>query len=187
MIEISGSAVPGTDDILTPDALAFLSDLQATFGVRREALLQGRRDRQSAIDEGADLDFDPATADLRAADWTVPAAPADLDDRRVEITGPVERKMMINALNSGAKVFMADFRSLGPAGSILPRKSSTRHRLLRPRTAGNVCVRPSLNTDTTTRSMFTRPMNYSAAATCLAKCSLVGLPKSIDRLLSMST
>ena len=108
MIEIVGAAVPGVDGILTADALAFLADLQATFGPRREALLQARRDRQAAIDGGADLDFDPATAELRASDWTVPPAPTDLDDRRVEITGPAEPKMMINALNSGARVFMAD-------------------------------------------------------------------------------
>ncbi|MBA2720368.1 MAG: malate synthase A, partial [Chloroflexi bacterium] len=108
MIEVSSPAVPGGDDILTPDALGFLADLQATFGPRREALLQARRDRQAAIDAGADLDFDPATADLRAAEWSVSPAPADLDDRRVEITGPAEPKMMINALNSGARVFMAD-------------------------------------------------------------------------------
>src|SRR5580765_8314462 len=108
MIEIAGPAVPGVDAILTPEALGFLADLQATFGSRREALLQARRDRQAAIDAGADLDFDPATADLRAAAWSVPPAPADFDDRRVEITGPAEPKMMINALNSGARVFMAD-------------------------------------------------------------------------------
>ena len=108
MIEVRRPFVPGTDEILTPDALAFLADLQATFGPRREAPLQVRRDRQAAIDAGADLDFDPASAELRAADWTVPPAPADLDDRRVEITGPAEPKMMINALNSGARVFMAD-------------------------------------------------------------------------------
>jgi len=107
MIEIA-VRTPGADEILTPEALTFLADLHATFGPRREALLQARRDRQAAIDGGVDLDFDPATADLRAADWTVPAAPADLDDRRVEITGPAEPKMMINALNSGARVFMAD-------------------------------------------------------------------------------
>src|SRR5436190_3275320 len=107
MIEIT-TAVPGMDEVLTPDALGFLADLQATFGPRREALLQARRDRQAEIDAGSDLDFDPATADLRASDWTVPAAPSDFDDRRVEITGPAEPKMMINALNSGARVFMAD-------------------------------------------------------------------------------
>jgi len=108
MIEVAGSPVPGADEILTPDALAFLADLQATFGARREALLQARRDRQAAIDVGVDLDFDPTTVELRAADWTVPPPPADLEDRRVEITGPAEPKMMINALNSGARVFMAD-------------------------------------------------------------------------------
>jgi malate synthase len=107
MIEIT-KPVPGSDEILTPEALAFLADLQATFGPRRETLLQARRDRQDAIDAGADLDFDPATADLRSSDWIVPPAPAELDDRRVEITGPAEPKMMINALNSGARVFMAD-------------------------------------------------------------------------------
>ncbi|MEO5940782.1 MAG: malate synthase A, partial [Candidatus Limnocylindrales bacterium] len=108
MIEVTAPGVPGVDKILAPDARAFLADLQGTFGPRRDALLQARRDRQAVIDGGADLDFDPATADLRAAAWTVPPAPADLDDRRVEITGPAEPKMMINALNSGARVFMAD-------------------------------------------------------------------------------
>ncbi len=108
MIEIAGPVVTGADRILTPEALALLADLQTTFGPRRATLLQVRRDRQAAIDAGADLDFDPATADLRAAAWTVPPAPADLADRRVEITGPAEPKMMINALNSGARVFMAD-------------------------------------------------------------------------------
>jgi malate synthase len=118
MIEVGSSAVPGVDAILTPDALAFLEDLQATFGARRETLLQVRRDRQAEIDAGADLDFDPDAADLRAADWTVPPAPADLDDRRVEITGPAEPKMMINALNSGARVFMADLEdALSPTWS----------------------------------------------------------------------
>jgi malate synthase len=118
MIEVQRSAGVLTDEILTPDALAFLADLQARFGPRREALLQARRDRQAEIDAGGDLDFDPSTADLRSADWTVPPAPADLDDRRVEITGPAEPKMMINALNSGARVFMADLEdALSPTWS----------------------------------------------------------------------
>src|SRR5690349_18968957 len=78
------------------------------FGPPREALLTARRDRQAAIDAGADPDFDPATAELRASEWQVPPAPADWNDRRVEITSPAEPKMMINALNSGARVFMAD-------------------------------------------------------------------------------
>ncbi|MFL5725179.1 MAG: malate synthase, partial [Chloroflexota bacterium] len=108
MIEIRGAEQPGGDVVLTPEALAFLAEIQTRFGPRREAALQTRRDRQAEIDAGADLDFDSSTADLRAADWTVPPAPADLNDRRVEITGPAEPKMMINALNSGARVFMAD-------------------------------------------------------------------------------
>jgi malate synthase len=109
MIEIAGGpSVPGADTVLNPEALAFLADLQTRFGARRESLLQARRDRQAAIDAGEDLEVDPATADLRAGDWTVPPAPAALADRRVEITGPAEPKMMINALNSGARVFMAD-------------------------------------------------------------------------------
>ncbi|HET9615214.1 MAG TPA: malate synthase A [Candidatus Limnocylindrales bacterium] len=109
MIEIAaGEAVPGTDAVVTPEARAFLGELQAAFGARREALLADRRDRQAAIDAGADLDFDRATAEVREAEWTVPPAPAALADRRVEITGPAEPKMMVNALNSGARVFMAD-------------------------------------------------------------------------------
>ena len=93
MIEIAAARpAPGTDEILTPDALAFLADLQAAFGPRREALLGARRDRQAEIDAGADLDFDPATADVRAGDWTVPRAPADLDGpaRRDHRTGRAE-------------------------------------------------------------------------------------------------
>ncbi|HEY3165068.1 MAG TPA: hypothetical protein VGJ71_11950, partial [Candidatus Limnocylindrales bacterium] len=105
---IEAAPLAAADEILTPEALGYLAELQTRFGPRREALLGARRDRQAAIDAGADLDFDPSTAELRAADWTVPPAPADLDDRRVEITGPAEPKMMINALNSGARVFMAD-------------------------------------------------------------------------------
>ena len=100
--------VPGTDVVLTAEAVAFLGELQDRFASRRELLLGARRDRQAAIDGGLELDFDAATAELRAADWTVPPAPADWNDRRVEITGPAEPKMMINALNSGARVFMAD-------------------------------------------------------------------------------
>jgi malate synthase len=118
VIEVSGPAVPHADVVLTNDALAFLAELQTRFGPRRETLLAARRDRQAAIDAGADLDFDPATAELRAAEWQVPPPPADWNDRRVEITGPAEPKMMINALNSGARVFMADLEdALSPTWS----------------------------------------------------------------------
>ncbi|MEO5885831.1 MAG: malate synthase A [Candidatus Limnocylindrales bacterium] len=107
-VVISGPAVPGFQRVLTDDALTFLGDLQRQFGRLRLDLLQRRTERQAEIDGGAHLDFLPATRHIREADWTVAPAPSDLDDRRVEITGPAEPKMMINALNSGARVFMAD-------------------------------------------------------------------------------
>ncbi|KAF1007664.1 MAG: Malate synthase A [Luteibacter sp.] len=96
-------------DILTPGALAFVAGLHRRFDARRLALLAERTARQQRYDAGELPDFRTDTAALREGDWTVAPIPAALLDRRVEITGPVERKMIINALNSGAKVFMADF------------------------------------------------------------------------------
>jgi len=96
-------------EILTPAAMAFIVDLQRTFNARRKELLAARHERQKRIDAGEKPDFLPATKNIRESAWTVSPLPADLMDRRVEITGPVDRKMIINALNSGAKVFMADF------------------------------------------------------------------------------
>ena len=98
-----------TQEILTPEATAFLERLARRFESRRRELLALRRARQAEIDAGKMPDFLPETAAVRAAGWKVAPIPADLQDRRVEITGPVERKMIINALNSGASVFMADF------------------------------------------------------------------------------
>ena len=95
--------------ILTPEASAFLTKLAREFEARRQQLLACRRARQQQIDAGQFPDFLPETAHIRQAEWTVAPIPHDLLDRRVEITGPVERKMIINALNSGANVFMADF------------------------------------------------------------------------------
>jgi malate synthase len=95
--------------ILTPPASAFLTELHTRFGSRIEELLMARRERQARFDAGEQPDFLTATHELRADDWCVAPVPADLRDRRVEITGPVDRKMVINGLNSGAKVFMADF------------------------------------------------------------------------------
>ncbi|HEX7117983.1 MAG TPA: malate synthase A [Longimicrobiales bacterium] len=95
--------------VLTREALAFVAGLQRRFGARRRELLERRAARQAALDAGERPRFLPETEEVRAAEWAVAPAPADLEDRRVEITGPVERKMMINALNSGARVFMADF------------------------------------------------------------------------------
>src|SRR5439155_11619925 len=88
---------------------AFVAKLQRVFGNRREECLQRRHDRQAALDRGEALNFLPETKSIREGDWTCAPIPADLRDRRVEITGPTDRKMVINALNSGAKVFMADF------------------------------------------------------------------------------
>jgi malate synthase len=95
--------------IITPESLRFLELLARHFGPRRRALLQRRREVQECIRGGTMPNFLADTREVRERSWTVAPAPADLNDRRVEITGPVERKMMINALNSGAKVFMADF------------------------------------------------------------------------------
>jgi len=107
-VEVHGPPVPGGERVLTPEALAFVARLVRRFGSERLELLGDRAQRQRRFDAGELPDFRPDTAAIRKADWTVAAAPRDLDDRRVEITGPAEAKMMINALNSGAKVFMAD-------------------------------------------------------------------------------
>ena len=107
--QILGPVRAGYEAILSPDAMAFLAELAARFGPRVEELLARRSARQAEIDRGQLPDFLPETADIRKGDWRVGEIPADLQDRRVEITGPVDRKMIINALNSGAKVFMADF------------------------------------------------------------------------------
>ncbi|MDR6529442.1 malate synthase [Caulobacter rhizosphaerae] len=108
-IQINGPVEGRAVEVLTPEALAFVADLHRRFDVRRRELLAARVARQARFDAGELPDFLPETAEVRAADWTVAPIPADLQDRRVEITGPVDRKMIINALNCGAKVFMADF------------------------------------------------------------------------------
>ncbi len=107
-IEVRGEMKPGFADILTPDALQFIAALNQTFSGRVETLLATRDARQAAINGGARPDFLVETRNIRESSWKVCAAPADLIDRRVEITGPTDRKMIINALNSGARVFMAD-------------------------------------------------------------------------------
>src|ERR1700729_2264567 len=112
--QISGVAIVGArtehmDEILTPEALKFVVDLERRFGPRRRELLVARAERQKRLDSGERPDFLPQTAEIRRSNWRVGPLPADLLDRRVEITGPVDRKMIINALNSGARVFMADF------------------------------------------------------------------------------
>jgi malate synthase len=108
-IEIIARDTPGATEILTADAVAFAARLQRAFGSRRTDLLARRVARQVRFDAGELPDFLAETAAVRQGDWTCDPVPADIRDRRVEITGPVDRKMIINALNSGASVFMADF------------------------------------------------------------------------------
>ena len=108
-IQITEPVTPESAEILTPEAMHFVATLIRAFAARREELLQRRVQRQAEIDSGKLPDFLPETEHIRTSEWTIAPVPADLQDRRVEITGPVERKMIINALNSGAKVFMADF------------------------------------------------------------------------------
>jgi malate synthase len=108
-VECSGGPVPGSERVLTPSALDFLAELLEAFEPRRRDLLEQRRQVRRRLEAGELPSFQAVTEPIRRADWSVAPSPPDLTDRRVEITGPVERKMMINALNSGARVFMADF------------------------------------------------------------------------------
>ncbi|GGM49836.1 malate synthase [Longimycelium tulufanense] len=107
-VTVVGPSVERGEEVLTAQALAFVADLQRRFGPRRVEVLAARAGRRDEIARSGRLDFLPQTADVRAGDWRVAEAPADLRDRRVEITGPTERKMTINALNSGARVWLAD-------------------------------------------------------------------------------
>jgi malate synthase len=106
---IKGAPVARMEEVLTPAALAFIADLHRRFNDTRKRLLAVRTERQKRFDAGETPDFLPETAHIRAGDWKVGPIPADLTDRRVEITGPTDRKMVVNALNCGAKVFMTDF------------------------------------------------------------------------------
>ncbi|TLZ43778.1 MAG: malate synthase A [Methanobacteriota archaeon] len=117
-VEIRGSIDGRSREVLTPEALEFLASLQRAFNPTRLDLLSRRAKRQEELRQGKTPDFLAETKSVREGTWRVAKVPQDLQDRRVEITGPVERKMMINALNSGASVFMADFEdSLAPTWS----------------------------------------------------------------------
>jgi malate synthase len=108
-VEILAPITESHADILSPEALDFIVDLQRTFNVRRRELLNAREKRQTRLDAGERPNFLEETRSIRESQWAVAPVPADIIDRRVEITGPVDRKMIINALNSGARIFMADF------------------------------------------------------------------------------
>ncbi|HEY0629552.1 MAG TPA: malate synthase A [Sphingomicrobium sp.] len=109
MAAAAPSSLPGADEILTDGAFGFIAELHQRFDARRQELLAARVERQQRFDAGELPDFPEETRHIRESEWTVGPIPADLTDRRVEITGPTNAKMVINALNSGAKVFMADF------------------------------------------------------------------------------
>jgi malate synthase len=115
-IELRAAPGPRHDEILSRDALVFLTKLHRRFNARRLELLARRAERQKRFDAGERPDFLTETRAIREGDWRVAPIPADLLDRRVEITGPVDRKMIVNALNSGAKVFMADFEDASSPG-----------------------------------------------------------------------
>ena len=109
LAKVTGATAARYDEVLTPDALLFLADLERRFGPQRRTLLENRKLQQERFDDG-DMPTQPLeTKHVRNSVWEVAPCPAALQDRRVEITGPVDRKMMINALNSGAKMFMCDF------------------------------------------------------------------------------
>src|ERR1700719_619712 len=108
-VEILGQTVERAEEVLTPLALQLLASLHRRFNARRLELLDARARRQALLDDGALPQFLADTAAVRAADWRISPVPADLADRRVEITGPVDRKMVINALNAPVQAFMADF------------------------------------------------------------------------------
>jgi malate synthase len=108
-VEIAGARIGRAEEVLTPLALQLLASLHRRFNARRLELLAARTQRQAQLDDGALPEFLPASAQLRSAEWRIAPVPADLADRRVEITGPVDRKMIINALNAPVRAFMADF------------------------------------------------------------------------------
>src|SRR5215217_529880 len=106
---VDTAAEAATERILTPEALDFVTEIHRRFDARRRELLAARAERRERLAAGELPDFLPQTAEIRESEWAISPVPADLRDRRVEITGPTDRKMVINALNSGARMFMADF------------------------------------------------------------------------------
>jgi malate synthase len=162
-LSVTGPSHPAAPEVLNSDALELLGELHARFEPVRRELLAARRERQARFDQGELPDFLPETRAIREGDWRVAEIPERLRDRRVEITGPVERKMIINALNSGAKVFMADFEdSLAPTwASVLEGQVN-----LRDAVSGSIAF--DAPTDATTRSARIPRCSWCAraAGTC---------------------
>ena len=139
-IELLGAMHAGFDEVITPDALEFVAELQHRFGPRREELLEARGRRRARLAGGELLDFLPDTKEIRDGEWTVAPVPEDMQQRWVEITGPTDRKMTINALNSGADGFMADFED---ANSPTWRNMVDGHRNLRDAIDGTITYHDS--------------------------------------------
>lgn len=153
MIQIRGLTLQAPvraedEDVLTPEALSFVHRLALRFEEDRRALLEARERRQAWLRTGAFPSFLPETADIRQADWQVAESPKDLLDRRVEITGPVDRKMMINALNSGAQVFMADLEDA---------TSPTWHNVIEGQRNLSEAVRRTLKLETPSKTYALKP------------------------------
>lgn len=159
-VEITGTMKPGYETILTDDAVAFLASLHRMYEPTRQALLGARVERQHWHDAGNPIDFAPETASIRAGDWKVAGSPPDLQDRRVEITGPVDRKMVINALNSGAKCYMACFEDAStPAWEIMVEGQIN----LRDAAAGTISLEDKGRTytlDDKTATLIARPRGW---------------------------
>jgi malate synthase len=148
--------------ILTPEAVAFIVDLQRTFNDRRKALLDARHERQKRLDAGEKPNFLAETKAIRDAEWTVAPLPADIMDRRVEITGPVDRKMIINALNSGAKVFMADFEDSNTPlwSNLLDGQINLRDAIRRTITYSDRATKKEYKLNDKTAVLFVRPRGW---------------------------
>src|SRR5437764_15265586 len=143
-LQLLGPVRPGYEQVLTSEALAFVGGLERAFGARRRQLLEARAERRARLRAGELLGFLPETAEVRDGSWSVAPAPADLQQRWVEITGPTERKMTINALNSGADGFMADFED---ANAPTWHNMVDGHRNLRDAIDGTITYRDSEGKD----------------------------------------
>lgn len=160
-ITILSNVTPDFAKILTPDALDFIAQLARTFEPQRQALLQRRQQRQAMLNTGELPGFLPETAHIRAGEWIIHPIPEDIRDRRVEITGPVDRKIIINALNSGARVFMADFEDAhsptwrGTIQGQINLYDAIRHRITYTSQAGK-----SYTLHEQTATLFVRPRGW---------------------------
>jgi len=160
-LEVLAAPPSGTESILSPEARAFLERLHRQFEPTRRRLLARRAERQKAFDGGALPDVPSETASVRAGDWRVAKTPADLEKRWVEITGPVERKMMINALNSGAHAFMADFEdSLSPTWTNVVQGQANLIDAVRLRLAFDSPEGKSYRLDETIATLLVRPRGW---------------------------